>query len=676
MRFLRLAVLIGMTVLVSVSQTPAPPVAAADPVIRVSVNLVQIDAVVTDSKGRHIAGLGPDDFEVLEDGKPQRITHLSYLDATAGGVRPPVAAPAPVAPRKGSAPEVVAGPSRKPRREDIRRAMVFLVDDIHTSPEDLIQLKPVAMKFVNEQVAPGDLVSVSAVRGGMGFYEQFTSDRAILNAAVESLAKRVGGSSDAVDEAEGASGCLRALMLFDAVMGKLSWAVQSLNELPGRKAIVLFTDGLEIPRQSCPFEAQDMTASMQKLADQSNRSGVAIYAIDSRGLTTNQLSASYNTGGARVTGRGIAAATMALGAHSLALQETSDFLADETGGIFFRNTNGLSEALGKSIDDMSGYYLIGFQPQRNDFETKNGVAVFHKVQVKVRRSGLSVRFGKGFLGTPDKDMSAPVTPAQELARALISPFDTGGIKVRLTPLYAAPTPGPNGERRPTVLRALLSIDGSGLVVSDAADGRKKAVVDVIAAAYRSDNTPISMQSHEYTVSMKPEDVPKLAKGITYQNEIELPKSGAYQIRVAVRDAGAGSMGSANSFVIVPDFNRPHITLSSLMLAGTEGADTRTQAAVREFRAGATIVYVCEIYGAKAGAETEIRLFRDGVKVFDGPIAAVAPLSGARSISVVGRLVLPADLADGDYQVGLVARDPLAPVKQQTTSQWTDLTVVK
>jgi len=52
------------------------------------------------------------------------------------------------------------------------------------------------------------------------------------------------------------------------------------------------------------------------------------------------------------------------------------------------------------------------------------------------------------------------------------------------------------------------------------------------------------------------------------------------------------------------------------------------------------------------------------------------LSGARSISVVGRLVLPADLADGDYQVELVARDPLAPVKQQTTSQWTDLTVVK
>jgi len=455
MRVPRLFWIFCLSGLLSSSQSPPPvPVSPADPVIRVSVNLVQIDAVVTDSKGRHITGLGPEDFQVFEDGKPQKITHLSYIDAQSAPAPPSAASSTP---RKSGVPEsIVVAPSRKPRQDEIHRAMVFLVDDLHTSPEDLIQLKPVAKKFVDEQVAPGDLVSISAVRGGMGFYEQFTNDRSVLNAAVESLAKRVGGSSDPVDPADGAAGCLRALMLFDAVMGKLSWAIQSLNELPGRKAIVLFSDGLAIPRQACPSESQDMTSSMERIANQSNRSGVGIYAIDSRGLVTNQLTAGDRISGG---GRAVAGALRARAAQSIALQETSDFLSAETGGLFFRNTNGLSEALGKSIGDMNGYYLIGFQPQRTDFELKNGSAVYHKVEVKLRARGLSVRYGRGFLGTADKDAGAPETPAQQLANALISPFDTGGIRVRLTPIYSAPVAGPNGERRPTVIKALLSIDG-------------------------------------------------------------------------------------------------------------------------------------------------------------------------------------------------------------------------
>src|SRR5580693_1972563 len=54
-----------------------------DPVIRVTVDLVQVDAVVTDSQGRHVTGLKAEDFEILEDGKPQKITHFSYVAGTA-----------------------------------------------------------------------------------------------------------------------------------------------------------------------------------------------------------------------------------------------------------------------------------------------------------------------------------------------------------------------------------------------------------------------------------------------------------------------------------------------------------------------------------------------------------------------------------------------------------------
>ena len=64
--------------------TPQQTGAQSDgPVIRVTVDLVQVDAVVTDSQGRHVTGLKPEDFQILEDGKPQKITHFSYVSGRA-----------------------------------------------------------------------------------------------------------------------------------------------------------------------------------------------------------------------------------------------------------------------------------------------------------------------------------------------------------------------------------------------------------------------------------------------------------------------------------------------------------------------------------------------------------------------------------------------------------------
>src|ERR1700690_697830 len=49
------------------------------PIVRVTVNLVQVDAVVTNSKGRQVTDLKAEDFEITEDGRPQKITNFSYI---------------------------------------------------------------------------------------------------------------------------------------------------------------------------------------------------------------------------------------------------------------------------------------------------------------------------------------------------------------------------------------------------------------------------------------------------------------------------------------------------------------------------------------------------------------------------------------------------------------------
>jgi hypothetical protein len=60
-------------------QSGSPPAEPEEPILRVSVNLVQVDAVVTDSDGHQVTNLTTDDFDILEDGRPQKITAFSYV---------------------------------------------------------------------------------------------------------------------------------------------------------------------------------------------------------------------------------------------------------------------------------------------------------------------------------------------------------------------------------------------------------------------------------------------------------------------------------------------------------------------------------------------------------------------------------------------------------------------
>jgi hypothetical protein len=95
-RSLRYAGAIGLMVLATAALTPQRTGQESDgPVIRVTVDLVQLDAVATDSQGHHVTDLKPEDFQILEDGKPQAITHLSYVHGTAipGGPGPVNPAP-------------------------------------------------------------------------------------------------------------------------------------------------------------------------------------------------------------------------------------------------------------------------------------------------------------------------------------------------------------------------------------------------------------------------------------------------------------------------------------------------------------------------------------------------------------------------------------------------------
>ncbi|MGD1157428.1 MAG: VWA domain-containing protein, partial [Terriglobia bacterium] len=120
----------------------APEQPSQQGVIRITVNLVQVDAVVTDSKGRQVTNLRPEDFEILEDGRPQTITNLSYITVAA-----PAGREAPAQPPAGP-PGVPSVPPVRLRPEQVRRTIAIVVDDLGLSFESTVYVRQALKKFV------------------------------------------------------------------------------------------------------------------------------------------------------------------------------------------------------------------------------------------------------------------------------------------------------------------------------------------------------------------------------------------------------------------------------------------------------------------------------------------------------------------------------------------------
>src|SRR5205085_3324768 len=162
--------------------TQPPPASSDEEVVRITANLVQLDVVVTDRDGRQVTDLQPSDFQILEDGHPQQITHFSYINAE------PTTEPTPApTPREKNAPPPAPVPPSNLRPEQVRRTIALVVDDLGLSFESTVYTRTALRKFVEQQMQPGDLVAIVRTSAGAGALQQFTSDKRQLLAAVERI---------------------------------------------------------------------------------------------------------------------------------------------------------------------------------------------------------------------------------------------------------------------------------------------------------------------------------------------------------------------------------------------------------------------------------------------------------------------------------------------------------
>lgn len=690
-------------------QNPAPQSSDEDEVVRITTNLIQVDAVVTDKNDKPVTDLRAEDFEILENGKEQEITNFSYVPVTPARGYSSMGEPVV---DKTAPPE----PPTRLRPEQVRRTIALVVDDLGLSFQSTVYVRRALKKFVDEQMQEGDLVAIVRTGGGMGALQSFTSDKRQLYTAIErvrwnqlgrggvsAMAPFEGGNmqpemalSDAGRDGTDINDDLnqfRDELYTVGTLGALNYIVRGLRDLPGRKSVLLVSDGVRIFNRV--GQSDRILDSLRRLTDLANRASVVIYTMDARGVQNINLTAQDN-----VAGMSIEQIESRLSNRRLDYIESQNgliYLAKQTGGLAIRGNNDLSAGIKEMLDDQQGYYLIGYRPDEKTFDPRR--VQFNNLKIKVKRSGLRVRYRSGFINITDEQAKPeiPRTREKQLVRAIISPFSSGDIGVRLTSLFA------NDAKTGTFMRSLLYVDAKSMTFVEEADGWHKVTFDIMAVTFGDNGQLVDETSRTHTLRVRGETYKRIMRdGFEYVITVPVKKAGAYQLRTALRDSATERVGSASQYIEMPDIGKNRLMISGLIINGydpakqkagdaappSEGlAEAESQAgpALRRLRRGMVMDIGYVIYNARLDKatqrpqlQTQIRLFRDGREVFAGNVVNydASNQSDLKRLIAGSRLQLGTDMMPGDYVAQVIVTDLLAKDKHRTATQWIDFQILE
>ncbi len=697
-------------------QTQRPKIGEED-VVRITTTLIQVDATVLDKKGKIVRGLTADDFEIYENNKQQQITNFSFVELAPDKPEEPIT----IKPRKDSIP-VPPVPIRL-RPEDVRRTLALIVDDLGLSAGSMDLVKDALKKFVDKQMQPGDLVAIIRTGSGAGVLQQFTSDKRMLHAAIKhvrwnpngrggvsvfqpvdpsdigalGVTSQLGGRGKGIEETMASNKRFdefREDIFAVGTLGAINYVVKGMRELPGRKAVVLFSDGFAGYDNDHGIRKPDyrLMNSFQHLTELANRSAVVFYPIDARGVVNTLMLDAEDSFEDLNTGGGISPIEQAqfdranVFYHS---QQGLRVLAQETGGFAVVNNNDLSKGVERALNDQQGYYLLAYRPNSETFDPKK--ARFNKLTVKLKRRGLRVRYRSGFFGIKDEDTRPqPITSRQQILAALTSPLRSGDIDLRLTSLFA------DDAKTGPFMRSFLYVNGRDLKFNEETDGWQTATFDIVAMIFGDNGTTIDEVSRTETIRARADTLREIReKGFVSTVTFPIKKPGGYQMRVVMRDSATSRIGSANEFIEVPNLKNNRLTLSGILLqrvrrATEEGqkefqSDEERDLANRSFRAGMNVRFGYGIYNAKPDKATnssrltmQFKLFHDGKELFasrEKDVNLVEETDRQRLLAE-GRFTLGKKIPPGDYVLQVIVKDLLAKEKSQIATQWIDFEVIE
>jgi VWFA-related protein len=703
-----------------------------DDVVRITTNLVQVDATVTDKDGNPVTDLTAADFELFQDGKPQKITNVTFVSTETTNQAQPKTAQKP---DKNTPPP----PPVRTNAANAGRLITFIVDDggCWSSLTGMTAAREGMEKFIREQMQPDDLVAIFQTRTGSSILQQFTSDKNRLLAVARKirwLPSRLGcgydstgsyfepartdGSAKADSSPQIGSAQDRerreknqediASRQIVGTVGVLRYVVRGLDKVSGRKIVFFLSDGIPIltkrgagidsANPGSMTRASDALSALRDLVEEANRAAIVFNTIDVRGVNDPSfISAQDEFEGFRGDINATASARTSRQALSTSLQDGLFVLANETGGRFYQGNNFLDVPIRRALNAEKGYYLIAYEPEDDTFKGKK----FHDIEVKVKRPDLKARSRSGFSALTDEVVTRntprpkPKSAESDLYDAITAPLPRAGLDLQLSAFYG------NTQQTGDFVRALVYVDGRQITFTDEPNGMKKAVFDVVAVTFNEKNEAVDDFNKTHTVRFPAASLASVQQnGMIYTADVPVKKAGIYNFRIAMRDAASRQLGSAAQQIEVPELQKGKLLLSNPIIGEAENNNGKMLApsvgeaangfspvqsisspAIRRFRPGAVLGYSYKIYNAavdKASGQpkltVQIRLYRNGELVTDSPAAPtqLEPQTDLKRINEYGFMRLPLNALTGDYALQIIVKDL---VKNEITAQSIDFEVV-
>jgi VWFA-related protein len=676
---------------------------------------ILVDVVVRDRNGRQVMDLSADDFSIAEDGVAQKVDSFSRV-TRGGGIGVNVAWRAPdrtvaVAPPSDGA----AAPSAaESLAEQSTTAIVFG----HLSSESLGLAQRATLDYIPASGEFSSRVAVFAAEPGIRAVLDYTSDRLLVRKAVASVIpsetsaeERTAERSDelvarrrtlqgeggavAGNSASAAGGPalggtasqigLREMELqqvqqelnmlrafgqmdrdfkgYDIAQGLLA-VVNSLAPYPGRKTIVLFSEGLP----ASPV----LAARLDTVIEAANRANVTAYAVDAHGLraksTTDNLRKELEVFAEERLLQNATGVTRTEQPLTMSLERVGDMLqldsraglarlSEDTGGFLVEGSNNLGAAFRRIDEDNQFHYLLTYSPKNSAFDGK-----FREIKVNVRRPGVQVFARKGYRALS----SARPAMTDDFDVPAVALLDRDPLP-NAFPIHAAGFSFPDAAR-PGLTPVLVRVGTAALRFDvDSKRPTYSAQAAVVVRIRDGNGHAVQKVSQQYVFSGEAKDLEAARRGdILFYREADLVP-GVYTMEAIVLDVLSQRASARVATLTIPPPDSSRLGMSSLVLVSRVedlGATPGSSLPTAPFYVGRTLLYpnlgeamvrstatelpfYFALSGPLQGATAQAELSRNGKILAEAPVD-LPPANGARA-QHVGRLPIGA-LPEGTYQL--------------------------
>jgi len=557
-----------VTLIVGAQQAPAPPApnapnaqqggAAADQVIfRTSSQLV-IETVGVKRNGMPVEGLTAKDFIVTEDGATQTISIFEYqklpevpsapLPADPIGVVDPM----PKLPKTQIAPET---PGDIKYRD--KRLLALYFDLTAMQIPDQLRALAAAQKFISTQMTPADLMAIMTFSSGsVQVLQDFTDDRRRLLSIIETLAVGEDENATSTDNqsdtgaAFGQNDAEFNIFFTDRQLSALQTAANMLGKLSEKKSLLYFASGLRL-------NGTDNQAQLHATTNAAIRAGVSFWPIDARGLMAQAPlgDASKGSPGGLAMYNGASAMAAITGIQRS--QDTLWTLGADTGGKALLDMNDLSLGIVQAQRSFSSYYILGYYTSNSNQDGK-----FRRIKISLR-DGVSgdLDYRQGYYA--GKEFKKFTTADKD--RQLEDAFMLGDPITELTVAMEVDYFQLNNAEY--FVPVEVKIPGSELALAKKG-GAEHTLLDFMAEVKDEFGSTESNIRDKIDVKLTDFTAAELAKRpYAYDTGFTL-LPGKKVIKILVRDAETGRIGTYQMNVVIPNLNKEEkrIAISSVVLS--------------------------------------------------------------------------------------------------------------